>query len=179
MTGAPLPFGRSIGQIIQYAYTVADIDRSMALYTERFGVGPWFRRGPFTPPNARYRGESTGLTISLARAFVGDTMIELIQQHNNAPSIYREFLDVGRIGMHHVAYWADDFDGTMERVAAAGYRTAQLGRPAGTAFAYVDGGPAAEFVEIMQLSRTTREFMDHIRDTAATWDGKDPIRNLG
>jgi hypothetical protein len=31
----------------------------------------------------------------------------------------------------------------------------------------------------MQLSEMTRGFMDHIRDTAATWDGKDPIRNLG
>ena len=48
--------------------------------------------------------------------------------------------------MHHVAYWSEDFDETMARVVAAGYRTAQFGQSAGTSFAYVDGGPAAEFV---------------------------------
>ena len=120
MTGAPLPFGRSIGQIIQYAYTVADIDRSMALYTERFGVGPWFRRGPFTPPNARYRGESTGLTISLARAFVGDTMIELIQQHDDGPSVYRKVIEQGH-GFHHWAVGVDDVEERIAYFAALGY----------------------------------------------------------
>jgi hypothetical protein len=170
-----LPFP---GPIRQFAYVVTDIDESMSRWAS-VGVGPWFVMRSMPMTGTTYRGEICEPIITMALSNSGDMQIELIQQHNNAPSIYREFLDVGRSGMHHVAYWSEDFDETMARVGAAGYRTAQFGQPAGTSFAYVDGGPAAEFVEVMQLSETTRGFMDHIRETAATWDGKDPIRNLG
>ena len=170
-----LPFP---GPIRQFAYVVTDIDDSISRWAS-VGVGPWFVMRSMPMPGTTYRGKPSEPIITMALGNSGDMQIELIEQHNNAPSIYREFLDVGRSGMHHVAYWSEDFDGTMARVGAAGYRTAQLGRSAGTGFAYVDGGPAAEFVEVMELRDVTREFMDHIRDTAATWDGKDPIRSLG
>jgi hypothetical protein len=169
----PLPFP---GPIRQFAYVVTDIDAAMDNWVS-VGVGPWFVLRSLPLP-ATYRGAESEPILTMALANSGDMQIELIQQQNNAPSIYREFLDVGRTGMHHVAYWTEDFDGTMARAHAAGYKTAQIGRSAGIAFGYVDGGPAAEFVEVMELSDTTREMMDLIRDTAATWDGKDPIRNL-
>lgn len=170
-----LPFP---GPIRQFAYVVADIDESFERWLS-VGVGPWFVMRSMPQVGTTYRGAESEPILSIGFANSGDMQIELIQQHNNAPSIYREYLDVGRTGMHHIAYWAEDFDETMARASAAGYRTAQLGRSAGTGFAYVDGGPAADFIEVMELSEMTRGFMDHIRDSAATWDGKDPIRNLG
>ena len=163
----------------QVAWVVDDLQSAMQRWLTTSTVGPFYVISHSQLENLRYRGKPTELDMSAALGQIGPMQIELIQQHNNAPSIYREFLDVGRSGMHHVAYWSEDFDETMARVAAAGYRTAQFGQPAGTSFAYVDGGPAAEFVEVMQLSEMTRGFMDHIRDTAATWDGNEPIRNLG
>jgi hypothetical protein len=51
-----LAFGRPAREVIQYAYTVPDIDAAIDVYVSRLNVGPWFRRGPFTPPAARYRG---------------------------------------------------------------------------------------------------------------------------
>ena len=50
-------FGRSPGTIIQYAYTVPDLEPAIDRYVTRFSAGPWYRRGPFTPPRARYRGD--------------------------------------------------------------------------------------------------------------------------
>jgi catechol 2,3-dioxygenase-like lactoylglutathione lyase family enzyme len=172
-----LPLLAFPGPIRQFAYVVTDIDESLSRWAS-VGVGPWFVMRSMPIPGT-YREATSEPIITMALANSGDMQIELIQQHNNAPSIYREFLDVGRVGMHHVAYWTEDFDETMAKVTAAGYRTAQAGRSSGTGFAYVDGGPAAEFVEVMELTEMTRAMMDHIRDTAATWDGTDPIRNLG
>jgi hypothetical protein len=172
---AALPFP---GPIRQFAYVIGDIDESIERWVS-LGVGPWFVLRSIPMTGTTYRGVATEPIITMGLANSGDMQIELIQQHNNAPSIYREFLDVGRTGMHHVAYWTEDFDGTMARAGAAGYRTAQVGRSAGTGFAYVDGGPAAEFVEVMELTEITGGMMALIRDAAATWDGKDPVRNLG
>jgi catechol 2,3-dioxygenase-like lactoylglutathione lyase family enzyme len=170
-----LPFP---GPIRQFAYVVTDIDECFERWMS-VGVGPWFVMRSMPQPGTMYRGAESEPILTIGFANSGDMQIELIQQHNNAPSIYREFLDVGRSGMHHVAYWAEDFDATLERANAAGYQTAQIGRSAGTGFAYFDGGPAAEFVEVMELNDVTGGAMAMIRDTAATWDGKDPIRSLG
>ena len=41
--------------------------------------------------------------MSIALANSGDLQIELIQQVNDAPSMYKEFLDAGHEGLQHVA----------------------------------------------------------------------------
>ena len=54
----------------------------------------------------RYRGEPSPLEVSIALANSGALQIELIQQRNDAPSMYRDFLSrESRGGLHHVAYW--------------------------------------------------------------------------
>jgi methylmalonyl-CoA/ethylmalonyl-CoA epimerase len=177
MKGAPLPFGRDIGQIIQYAYTVADIDRSMALYTDRFGVGPWYRRGPFTPPNARYLGEYTGMTISLARAFVGDTMIELIQQHDDGPSVYCKVITRGH-GFHHWAVGADDIEAQIARFGESGYPAVFEDRmPNGARVVYVDAtAELPGMIELLEMNDAMRELYAGFHHAAAHWDGADPVR---
>ena len=49
-----------------------------------------------------------------------------------------------------------------------------------TRFAYVEPPerPAA-IIEIMELTDTTQGMATFVRDAAATWDGSDPVRELG
>jgi hypothetical protein len=79
-------FGPRDNTIIQIAYTVADIEQGMRQYGELLRVGPWFLIGPFVPPKGRYRGAVTKARFSLALAYTGELMIELIAQHDNEPS---------------------------------------------------------------------------------------------
>src|ERR1700693_6199140 len=81
-----LNFGQPLKGIVQFAYVVADLERAMADYTARLNIGPWFVIGPFSPPEARYRGQPTKLNVTLAIGYSGHMQIELIQQHNDAPS---------------------------------------------------------------------------------------------
>lgn len=113
MTGPAFAFGRPPGEVIQYAYTVPDVSAAIEVYVSRLGVGPWFRRGPFTPPAARYRGKPCPMTITLARAFAGDSMIELIQQHDDSPSVFTE----RGHGFHHWAIGTHDVDAEIRRFA--------------------------------------------------------------
>ena len=86
----PLAFGQPVGGICQFAYAVEDIERSAERFTRELGVGPWFVRGPFQPPEGRYRGEPTETTFTLARGFTGHVMVELVKQHDDSPSVYNE-----------------------------------------------------------------------------------------
>jgi hypothetical protein len=62
----------------EIAYTVADIQDGM--------------RRPLRPPEGVYRGATTSMQVSLGITFFGEVMVELIEQHNEEPSIFRETL---------------------------------------------------------------------------------------
>ena len=42
-------FGARDNSIIQFAYTVDDIQEGMRRYTDLLRIGPWFLIGPFVP----------------------------------------------------------------------------------------------------------------------------------
>ena len=112
-----LDFGAAPGGIAQVAYFVADIEAAMTQYTRHLGVDPWFVRGPFTPPEGLLRGRPHSPTFTLARGFTGHTMVELIAQHDDGPSVYHEGPGPRHYGFHHWGVMSRDFDGDLERYA--------------------------------------------------------------
>jgi Glyoxalase/Bleomycin resistance protein/Dioxygenase superfamily len=145
---------RIFGQIAQIGYVVADIEASMLQWI-RHGVGPWFYIERVQTDYFRHRGVDSPVQMSIALANSGDVQIELIQQRNDAPSMYREFLDSGRSGAQHVAYWTTDF-------------------------AYLDTEhDQGTVIEISDISGAKGQLFAYIREQAAAWDGTDPIRRIG
>jgi hypothetical protein len=174
MSGPLFRFGRGAGEVIQYAYTVPDIAAAMDTYTSRLGVGPWFRRGPFSPPAARYRGGSCPMTITLARVFAGDSMIELIQQHDATPSVFNE----RGYGFHHWAIGTRDIDTEIRRYAAHGYPVAFEDQvPSGARIVYVDAtADLPGMIELIEMNDQQDDMYARFSAAAAAWDGTDPIR---
>jgi len=170
------------GPIRQVGYVVTDLDQALASWIE-LGVGPWYvMRG--LPMRALYRGEPCEITLSLALANSGELQVELIHQQGDIPSIFTEFLTSRGEGFHQLAYWAEDFDATMRAVNAAGWPVVWSGgEDVGTRFAYIEppNSPAvpSQIIEIMELTETTVGMGRFIRDAADSWDGSDPIRELG
>ena len=125
---------------------------------------------------ARYRGEPCQTTLSIAWSNSGELQIELIQQQDDTPSIFTEFLDARGPGLHQLAYWTSDFDDTMRAVEeAAGRWCGQVAR--GTA----SGSPTSSrrtrprrVIEISELTDATAANAMFIHDAAAEWDGSDP-----
>ncbi|ODQ95968.1 VOC family protein [Mycolicibacterium holsaticum] len=167
------------GPVRQIGYVVTDLDRALASWLE-LGVGPWFVRRGLTL-TASYRGEPCQITQSLAMANSGDLQVELIQQEDQTPSVFTEFLAARGEGFHQIAYWAEDFDATMQAVSAAGWPVVWSGgEDVGTRFAYVEPPNCpASVVEIMELTEITAGMAEFVRDAATDWDGSDPIRALG
>jgi hypothetical protein len=166
------------GVVRQNGYVVRDLDTAMKAWCA-IGVGPWFTLRELSQEDFRFRGRPSRPVLSIAFSNTGSLQIELIQQLNDAPSAYREFLDAGCEGFHHLAWWAEDFDRAMTQARAADWSVVQDGG-GGTRFAYFDvGGVTSTNIELSELSEETRTFNDFIAATAASWDGiTDPIRPI-
>lgn len=172
---------RMFGTVNQIGYVVRDIHASMDRWV-RHGVGPWFYIENVVTDYFRYRGEDSAMTMSVALANSGDLQLELIQPTNDAPSMYRDFLQSGREGAQHIAYWTTDYQGLYDRALTAGYTVGQEGCIGGEQgrFAYLD----TEFdqgtvIEISNISGPKGQMFTYVRDVAANWDGSEPIRVIG
>jgi hypothetical protein len=107
--------------------------------------------------------------------------IELIQQRNDAPSMYKEFLDAGNEGLQHMSFWTREYQGLYDRALALGYKVGHEGQIGGELgrFCYFDsGGHPGAIIEISDISGNKGRFFEHIRKVAAEWDGSDPIRDV-
>lgn len=176
-----LAFGQPIGAIVQFAYVVEDIDHTMMDFVDRLGVGPWSLRERFQPPEGRYRGNPTSPTFSLARAFAGHTMVELIEQHDDSPSVYHEGDGPRRYGFHHWAILTKSFDEDVERYRALGYEEAFSDRlPSGSRVVYVDStDDLPGMIELIEHTEAQERVYTEIYEAAVDWDGRDAIRREG
>ncbi len=171
------------GAPCQLGYVVRDIRAAMDAWT-RHGVGPWFYIENVEADYFRHRGVDSPLQMSVAIANSGPLQLELIQQRNDAPSLYREFLDSGREGFQHISYWTTDYQDLYDRALSLGYAVGHEGSIGGERgrFAYLereDARASETLIEISDVSGPKGAFFDHVRETAAGWDGSDPIRKPG
>ena len=153
----------------------------MRHWTEVLGVGPFFylERAPIE--DFRYRGETSDLDVSIALANSGPLQIELIQQRNDAPSMYLEYLSAGHEGLQHVAYWTKSFDADLARVEELGFKVGQSGHVGGAdgRFVYFETeSHPGTVIELSEISGPKGKTFEMIANVARTWDGSDPIRTI-
>jgi Glyoxalase/Bleomycin resistance protein/Dioxygenase superfamily len=177
----PTPDTRAVldGPIQQIGYVVRDLDGAMQSWCA-LGVGPWFTMRNLQPKDCRYRGEPCEPTISIAFANSGAMQIELIQQNDDTPSIYREFLDAQHEGFHQLAWWVTDFDALMHRAAAARWPVVWSGDAGDVRFVYFElEALISTVVEVMELNDLSRGLAELVAGAAAAWDKTtDPVRSL-
>jgi catechol 2,3-dioxygenase-like lactoylglutathione lyase family enzyme len=173
---------RLLGKVRQNGYVVRDIDAALAYWTEVLGVGPFFYVERVPIEDFRYCGEPSPIEVSIALANSGDLQIELIQQRNDAPSMYRDFLAAGHEGLQHMAWWTEDFDSELARLSAAGFQVGQSGTIGGANGRFVyftaESHPGS-VVELSEVSGAKGRLFAAIREAAADWDGVDPVRIVG
>jgi hypothetical protein len=170
----------TFGPVMQNAFVVDDLDAAMDHWITRMGVGPFFVFQHIQFQEIIYRGRPTALDMTAAIAYWGDLQIELVQQHNDAPSIYSEFSGRGLAGMQHMGVMTDDLDAHLERLKPLGITPTQYGTVAtGSRFAYVssDYHPGA-MIELIEAGEAILGFFKLMKDSAAGWDGRDPVRRF-
>jgi Glyoxalase/Bleomycin resistance protein/Dioxygenase superfamily len=167
-------FGPRDNGVIQFAYTVPDIQEGMRHYAELLHIGPWFLIGPFVPPKGIYRGATTKMKVSLAFAFSGRLMIELIEQHDDEPSVFRETLSArGAHGFHHWAVGARDFEKTAAQYQSRGYQEVFSDTaPMGYRIVYFDTShDLPGMLEVIEINAAAEEGYREMHRAAQEWDG--------
>jgi hypothetical protein len=166
------------GPVRQCAYVARDLEPAVAWWTA-LGVGPFLVMREQRMQGYVHRGRSVEPVLTIAFANSADLQVELIVPHDDEPSPFREALDAGHEGAHHLAWWVEDWPAWEQAAAAAGWEPATAGDSGGMAhFAYYDvGGPL--LAEVMELNDLTRWMTDTVRTAHVEWDGRtDPLRNL-
>lgn len=170
----------ALGPIMQLAYVPRDFDAALRHWTRTMGVGPFFTLDHVAYREARYRGRPTNIDFSMALAYWGDVQIELIRQHNDAPSAYTDWLRDGRDGLHHVCVLVEDISRARATCAAAGAEVIQEVLLDGAEVIYVAPGEVpGMIIEFLQPSAAILGLFEVIREAARDWDGSNPVRSLG
>lgn len=110
--------------LFQQAYYVRSIDEAARRWSEAFGAGPFFMVRHHETEQFAYRGQAIEADVSYAFGYLGDLMIQFIEQHDDRPSIYRDMYRAGEEGFHHVAYLVSDFAAERQRWLDMGYELA-------------------------------------------------------
>ena len=167
----------AFGTVSQIAYVVEDMDVALKHWIEVVRAGPFFVFEHAQLERQRYRGGTSQAAVTLAVGNSGDTQIELIYCENDAPSVYKEFLDAKRMGVHHVGLMPENFSSACALYESLGYQAAFECSIGGTDLVYFDTVAAlGHFTELWDRSDAFIEFQRSVRQAAKDWDGNTPIR---
>ena len=159
--------------IFQQAYFVNDLEASLHKWADVFGAGPFSVTWHHRCDTFMYRGTPAEADVSYAFGQLGDVQIQLIEQHDDTPSIYKDLFPNGEEGFHHIGVLVNDFEAEYQRLIGLGFE------PACRLFA--DGVDAAYF-DTRSLNGCFTEIHGdppHILATFAAWRRAHELRRDG
>ncbi|MCC5874128.1 MAG: VOC family protein [Gammaproteobacteria bacterium] len=110
--------------LFQEAYLVNDLEESIHKWAKLFHAGPFVVVPHHKTDTFTYRGTPQEADVSYAFGYLGDMMIQFIQQHDETPSIYRDMFEAGQEGFHHVGVLVHDFEAERQRLLDMGFEPA-------------------------------------------------------
>ena len=139
-------------------------------------LGPptgWDRGTHVETTNFVYRGRQSTVDMSIGLAYMGGMQIELIQQHCESPTLYRQFLARSGEGLQHLGYFPQDFDGALEAVTRCGWTIGQQGHIGSGQFIYfANEHHPGTTMEISTNNEQRRRFFARIEAECLAWDGQ-------
>jgi catechol 2,3-dioxygenase-like lactoylglutathione lyase family enzyme len=181
-SGSSLRLPDIVGQRTQVGMVVKDIEAATAFWAQEMGIGPWILiEGSGAGRRFVYRGQVTNVEMSIAFSYAGETQLELIAQTNSAPSLYLEFLNAGREGLHHLGFWPDDFEGSCKALEQAGFEelcSVYLHDGTKNVSYYTSPPFVGTLVELAPMTPFRRAYMTAIEKLAHSWDGTRPLRRF-
>ena len=170
-------------RVVQFAWVVDHLEQAAERLSRAMQVGPFLMIRHIELDEPHHRGKPQRTDFSLCLAQAGEVQIELVEQHDVSPSVYRDIYPDGPPGgmaFHHVAVVVPDVFAETARYNALGFPTASSGRFGMIDFTYVDTTAAGGFmVEVLPDRPEMHRFFGAVRSAAEEWDGATPWREFG
>lgn len=176
-----IPIGNGLGSVVQVAYLVEDIDVAMEHWLRHAGLGPWtcFRNIEL---DTHFDGRDFTMRIHEALAYMGELQIQLVQSLDPPETVtpYQPWVAAGRWGVHHMAFFAEDFDAAIDQAKRQGFeRTCVMRDKGGYRYAYCQSTAMPDvWIEFLESYPGLHTIFEDGIAAAADWDGSDPIRNF-
>jgi hypothetical protein len=168
-----------LGTIRQLAYVVEDMEVALDYWINTLGVGPFFSIEHARLENQKYYGEPGNADVSIALGNSGDLQIELIHQHNDAPSVYRDFLQAGRTGVHHFGLMPLIYGEAFKKYQNLGHQVAFECSVGGAPVVYFDTlDTVGHYIELWDNNSVFKDLFLMVEQAAIDWQGEDPVRSL-
>jgi hypothetical protein len=171
----------ALGSAFQLGVVVRDIEAAMQHWIKAMGVGPFIYMHDPGAIKYTYRGQPTNPQSSIAFTYSDNMQIELIQQRNDAPSPYVDFLASGREGLQHLGFYANDLPAACEQLEANGLERVYTIAPEGSderIYYYEDPKQPGTMTEVIPLTPLRRRVHAGILAATKGWEGADPIRRF-
>jgi methylmalonyl-CoA/ethylmalonyl-CoA epimerase len=155
------------GPILQVAYVVENLDNSIQSWDQQMGVRPFAVARDVAPfVGAKYRGENCDdMRMSLGFAYMGDVQLELIEQRDDRPSIYKEMLDRGNPGLHHYCFGVEDYASAYEQAISSGFQVVVQAGDANGGMIYCESqGIPGLILEIIPWDDSTKPYFEGTRE---------------
>ncbi len=168
----------NFGQAIQMAFVPRDFEAARDHWLT-LGAGPFFKLENRKFPVSIYRGRPVGTTIDVLLGYWGDVQIELIRQLDDDPSVYRDWLDAGREGVHHLGVVVPDLAAARARCESVGYKVVQeIEGEEIRIFYAASASPDLPMIECMVPPAATLAGFEVMKAAHRAFDGTDPVRAL-
>lgn len=173
-----LGFGRPTASLVQYAFLVEDLAKAIEYHVRTLNIGPFFILPGRKPPRI-YRGMESATETSLAMAFSGNINVELIEMHDEEPSIFLEGREKFGFGFHHHGMAHEDVEAVLPTYFAEGFtEVSRNAVPTGGEVVFLEPptGAMRGFLELIPANQGMDATFTRFWQAAQDWDGTDPIR---
>ncbi|HEX4531857.1 MAG TPA: VOC family protein [Acidimicrobiia bacterium] len=164
-------------RFFQLGFVVDDLLDAAARWAAVFGVGPFHVLAPIEQAWT-FRGTPSAVNIQVALAQAGPVQIELIKQHCDRPSPFREWSRRGVSSIHQLATVTHDYDGRKRLLQDRGYELTAEIDVEGYRVGYFDTSADFGFFTEVVASTQVLDQLGRISRACAEWDGTDPVRIL-
>ncbi len=106
-------------KVDQLGFIYRDIEKQAKVFESLFNI-PKFAFIPEFNNDVKYRGKDSIVKAKYAISRQFDVQFELTE-HVEGDCLYKEFLDQGREGLHHISLFVDDLNPLIEYFKEKGY----------------------------------------------------------
>lgn len=123
-------------KVDQLGYVYKDIEKQAKVMEKIYGLSTfWFT--PVVEIPTEYKGKKSSIKGRIGFSKLGDIEVELIEwREGDCP--YKDFLDQGREGFHHIGIHIDDIDPYISEFERRGIGVLYSGAIGQGKFAYMD-----------------------------------------
>ena len=169
------------GSVYQIAYLVPDLEKAAQHWAKLTGAGPFTAFPHFEFVDPHYHGKPAPIDLSIALGFSDGLCIEIMQQHDERPSVFQDWRVEKGYGLHHIATLAEDFPAALDQWNADGAPTVfEAGFGADTRLAFLDTRETLGcYLEVVEYTEFVRGALNGLREANEGWDGQDVLRSFG